>query len=88
MAHRGRQQVHVGGLSRTWYVHCLPGTDLEPGWLFRLLPPGLSLTLAWHATPLPAAWIVGYLQRQLVHMRANRALDTVSGASEDVVGRH
>jgi KaiC/GvpD/RAD55 family RecA-like ATPase len=74
--------LHVKGSSRTWYLDRLPGTDLEAGWLFRLLPPGLRLTLAWHATPLPAAWIVGYLQRQLVHMRANRALDAVAGTSD------
>ena len=79
LAHRF---LHAGGFSRTWYLDRLPGTDLEPGWLFRLLPPGLALRLAWHATPLPAAWIVGYLQRQLVHMRANRALDTVAGAAD------
>jgi hypothetical protein len=74
--------LHVGGFSRSWYVERLPGTDLDPGWLFRLLPPGLAITLAWHATPLPAAWIVGYLQRQLVHMRANRLLDAAAGASD------
>jgi Helicase HerA, central domain len=74
--------LHARGFSRTWYLERLPGTDLDPGWLFRLLPPGLALRLAWHATPLPAAWIVGYLQRQLVHMRANRALDTVAGATD------
>ena len=63
------------GVSRTWYVDRLPGTDVEPGWLFRLLPPGLKLTLSWHAMPLPAAWIVNYLQRQLVSMRATRMQD-------------
>jgi uncharacterized protein DUF87 len=60
------------GVSRTWYVERLPGTEVEPAWLFRLLPPGLKLTLSWHAIPLPAAWIVNYLQRQLVNMRATR----------------
>src|SRR5207244_10716901 len=25
------------GFSRAWYVERLPGTDLDPGWLFRLL---------------------------------------------------
>jgi KaiC/GvpD/RAD55 family RecA-like ATPase len=74
--------LHAGGVSRTWYVERLPGTHLDPGWLFRLLPPGLAITLAWHATPLPAAWIVAYLQRQLVHMRANRLLDANAGASD------
>ncbi|HKC20046.1 MAG TPA: DUF87 domain-containing protein [Candidatus Dormibacteraeota bacterium] len=63
------------GFSRTWYIHRLPGTEIEPGWLFRLLPPGLKLTLSWHATPLPAAWIVNYLQRQLINMRATRMVD-------------
>jgi conjugal transfer ATP-binding protein TraC len=60
------------GLSRTWFVDRLPGTEVEPGWLYRLLPPGLKLTLSWHAAPLPAAWIVNYLQRQLVNMRATQ----------------
>ena len=74
--------LHVGGFSRTWYVERLPGTELEPDWLFRLLPPGLELSLAWHATPLPAAWIVPYLQRQLVAMRANRMVDGAAGTSD------
>ena len=73
---------HAGGLSRTWYVERLPGTDLDPGWLFRLIPPGLDLTLAWHATPLPVAWIVGYLQRQLISMRANRLVEGEAGTSD------
>jgi len=68
-------QNHAG-LSRTWYVERLPGTDVEPGWLFRLLPSGLKLTLSWHATPLPASWIVNYLQRQLISMRATRMQDS------------
>ena len=63
------------GFSRTWYVERLPGTDVDPGWLFRLFPPGLNLSLSWHAAPLPAAWIVNYLQRQLVSMRATRMQD-------------
>jgi len=71
---------HVRGFSRTWYVERLPGTDIEPGWLFNLLPPGLRLNLAWHAVPLPAAWIVHYLQRQLISMRATRMLD--AGAAD------
>jgi hypothetical protein len=73
---------HVGGFSRTWYVERLPGTDLDPGWLFRLLPPGLDLSLSWHATPLPAAWIVHYLQRQLISMRATQMVDAAAGASD------
>ncbi|MBO0704864.1 MAG: DUF87 domain-containing protein [Candidatus Dormibacteraeota bacterium] len=58
------------GLHRTWYVHRYPGGDLEPGWLLRLVPPGLRLSLSWHAERLPPAWIVSFLQRQLVHLRA------------------
>jgi uncharacterized protein DUF87 len=74
--------LHVRGFSRTWYVDRLPGVDLEPGWLFRLLPTGLDVTLAWHATPLPAAWIVHYLQRQLINMRATQMVDSDAGASD------
>ena len=74
--------LHVRGFSRTWHVERLPGTELEPGWLFRLLPPSLDIALAWHATPLPAAWIVHYLQRQLINMRATRMVDADVGASD------
>jgi hypothetical protein len=73
---------HRRGFSRTWYVHRLPGTELESGWLFRLLPPGLALTLAWHAVPLPADWIVGYLQRQLINMRATQIVQSTTGTSD------
>lgn len=72
--------LHAAGFSRTWYVDRMPGTELEAGWLHRLLPAGLSLRLAFHVVPLPAAWIVGYLQRQLVNMRATRMLDSGGGA--------
>ncbi|HVS47558.1 MAG TPA: hypothetical protein VHJ99_01485, partial [Candidatus Dormibacteraeota bacterium] len=76
---------HPGGHSRTWYVERLPGTDLEPGWLFRLIPPGLNVRLAWHVTPLPVAWIVEYLQRQLVNMRATRLLNHDAGSSDPLL---
>jgi hypothetical protein len=72
LAHRFQ---HPTGFSRTWYVDRLPGTDVEPGWLFRLIPSGVRLALSWHATPVPTAWIVNYLQRQLINMRATRMLD-------------
>lgn len=74
--------LHVGGFSRSWCIGRLPGTELEAGWLFRLMPPGLAITLAWHATPLPAAWIVNYLQRQLINMRAARLIDADAGSSD------
>src|SRR5438105_11212982 len=74
--------LHVHGFSRTWYVERLPGIELDPGWLSRLLPAELNLSLSWHATPLPAAWIVHYLQRQLINMRATRLLDASSAASD------
>lgn len=76
---------HPRGFSRTWYVDRLPGTELEAGWLFRLLPPGLAVDLSWHATPLPAAWIVGYLQRQLINMRASRLVEHDSGTSDPLL---
>jgi hypothetical protein len=74
---------HPGGFSRTWYVERLPGTELEAGWIFRLLPPELKLRLSWHATPLPVAWIVDYLQRQLVNMRASRLVEQDAQGAAD-----
>jgi hypothetical protein len=73
---------HAGGYSRTWYVERLPGSDLDPGWLFRLLPQGLSLRLSFHITPLPVAWIVEYLQRQLINMRASRLVEQDAGSAD------
>ncbi|HYL08192.1 MAG TPA: DUF87 domain-containing protein [Candidatus Udaeobacter sp.] len=73
---------HSRGFSRTWFAERLPGTALEPGWLFRLMPPGLEITLAWHVTPLPVAWVVGYLQRQLINMRASRMVEHAAGTSD------
>jgi hypothetical protein len=70
------------GFNRTWCVDRLPGTDLEPGWLYNLLPPGLNLTLSWRATPLPVAWVVHYLERQLIGMRASRLLEQSAGTSD------
>jgi len=60
------------GWHRTWWLERFPGGDLAPGWLLRLVPPGLRVSLAWHAERLPTAWVVEYLQRQLVHMRATQ----------------
>jgi hypothetical protein len=76
---------HQGGHSRTWHVERLPGTELEPGWLFRLLPPGLRLRLSCHITPLPVAWIVDYLQRQLVNMRASRLVEQAAGSADPLL---
>jgi hypothetical protein len=76
---------HPGGHSRTWYIQRLPGSDLEPGWLFRLLPQGLRLRLSWHVTPLPVAWIVDYLQRQLINMRASRLLEESAGSIDPLL---
>jgi KaiC/GvpD/RAD55 family RecA-like ATPase len=77
---------HAGGFSRSWYVERLPGTELDAGWIFRLLPQELNLRLSWHATPLPVAWIVDYLQRQLVNMRASRLVEQdAQGAADPVL---
>jgi len=77
--------LSASGLSRTWYVERLPGTELEAGWLYRLMPPGLRLRLSWHATPLPVAWIVDYLQRQLINMRATRLLEQDAGTADPIL---
>jgi hypothetical protein len=82
---RAHSYLHSGGHSRTWYVERLPGTELEAGWLYRLLPPGLKLRLSWHATPLPVAWIVDYLQRQLINMRATSLLDHDAGSADPIL---
>jgi hypothetical protein len=74
--------LHSGGWSRTWCVERLPGAEIEAGWLHRLMPRGLNLSLSWHATPLPVAWIVEYLQRQLVGMRANRMQEQSAGTAD------
>jgi Helicase HerA, central domain len=74
--------LHSGGWSRTWCVERLPGAEIEAGWLHRLLPPGLKMRLSWHANPLPVAWIVAYLQRQLVGMRASRIQEQSAGTAD------
>ena len=82
LAHR---YLNASGHNRTWFVERLPGTELEAGWLHRLLPRGLTLRLSWHATPLPVAWIVEYLQRQLINMRATRLLEYDAGSTDPVL---
>ena len=64
------------GWHRTWFMDRFPGVDLEPGWLLRLAPAGCAVAIAWHAHPLPTAWMVQYLQRQLAAMRATQAVAT------------
>jgi Helicase HerA, central domain len=81
----GNRYLHSDGHSRTWYVERLPGTELEAGWLFRLLPHGLKLRLSWHATPLPVAWIVDYLQRQLINMRATHLSESDTGTTDPLL---
>ena len=74
--------LHVSGWSRTWHIERLPGGELEAGWLHRLIPRGLKVSLSWHATPLPVAWTVEYLQRQLVGMRAARIQEHSAGNAD------
>ena len=84
----GRQRSNLfearDEFTRTWCLDRLPGTELEAGWLYRLLPAGLHATLSWHAVQLPTGWIVDYLQRQLVAMRATR-LQRDSAATDPVL---
>lgn len=68
--------VHDGqGWHRTWWLDRFPGGELTPGWLLRLAPPRLRIGLCWHVERLPTAWVVEYLQRQLVHLRASQLQD-------------
>jgi hypothetical protein len=62
--------IDCQGWHRTWWLERFPGSELMPGWLLRLVPPGLRVSLCWHAERLPTAWVIEYLQRQLVHLRA------------------
>jgi len=79
---QARHFLHAKGWSRTWHVDRLSGGELEAGWLHRLIPRGLNVSLSWHATPLPAAWIVEYLQRQLVGMKASRIHEQTAGTTD------
>jgi hypothetical protein len=82
---RSKHFLHSGGWSRTWYLQRLPGSDLEAAWLLGLIPPGLNVTLSWHAAPLPVAWIVEYLQRQLINMRTARMQELAAGTSDPLL---
>ncbi len=73
------------GLYRTWYLDRFPGHDLDPGWLLRLVPEGLEISLAWHAERLGTAGVVEYLQRQLIRLRA-RQLDRGEVGEPEVEG--
>ena len=72
------------GRHRSWYVDRFPGGELVAGWLLRLVPSGLHVSLSWHAERLPTAWVVDYLQRQLVHMRASQ-LHRADGVGDPLV---
>jgi hypothetical protein len=74
------------GWHRTWFVDRYPGGELEPGWLLRLLPASVQVTLSWHAERLPTAWVVEYLQRQLVNMRATQ-LERAGEAGDPLLAR-
>lgn len=72
------------GWHRTWWLERFPGGELSPGWLLRLVPAGLRVSLSWHADRLPTAWVVDYLQRQLVQMRASQ-LHRTGGVGDPLV---
>jgi hypothetical protein len=82
---RPHQLLVPEGWSRSWYVERMPGSELEAGWLLRLISPGVKIRLAWHAEPLPAAWIVQYLQRQLTNMRASRMQELNAGTNDPML---
>ncbi len=71
-----------GGWMRFWYLDRFPGVELEPGWLGRLAPPGFETEISWHAEPLPTEWVVDFLQRRLVAMRAARMVEFEGGAQD------
>jgi hypothetical protein len=68
------------GWHRSWWLERLPGFELEPGWLLRLVPPAIQVSLAYHIEPLSSAWVVDYLRRQL---RAMRASNLTPGGHDD-----
>lgn len=72
------------GWHRTWWLERFPGGELAPGWLLRLVPLRLRVSLSWHAERLPTAWVVEYLQRQLVQMRASQ-LHRAGGVGDPLV---
>ena len=74
------------GWHRSWYVDHFPGGELEPGWLLRLVPPGVDLDLAWHAEPAGSGWAAEYLQRQLAHLRASAADGERRGLPDVAIG--
>ena len=82
---RPHQLLVSEGWSRSWYVERMPGTELEAGWLLRLISSGVKIRLAWHAEPLPVAWIVQYLQRQLTNMRASRMQELNAGTNDPML---
>src|SRR5260370_14105724 len=73
------------GWSRSWYLERMPGTELAAGWPFRLSPPGLKTPPSWPADPLPVAWIVDYLQRQLTNMRVSRMQELSAGTNDPML---
>ncbi|MDQ6774403.1 MAG: DUF87 domain-containing protein [Candidatus Dormibacteraeota bacterium] len=75
-----------GWWHRTFFVDRFPGSELEPGWLLRLVPGGVRLSISWHAERLPNAWVVGHLQRQIVNMRATRLGGGVAGGDPHLHG--
>jgi hypothetical protein len=83
---RARSVRDRWGWHRTWHLDRYPGGELEPGWLLRLAPPRLRVTLSWHAERLPTAWVVGYLRRQLVHMRASQIEEAEAASDPHLAG--
>ncbi len=77
-----RAYRNTGGWHRTFYVERFPGGELEPGWVLRLVPPGVDADISWHIDAMATGWAVDFLQRQLAQLRASQLEGQSRGVSD------